>query len=348
MEPALRPMSLGEILDRTVQVYRKRFLAFVGIAAVPYALALFPLSAFLLLEFWFGSSGTGLIGSTGSSILIGVGVFVAVPVWIAAAGLSIAALNHAAWQCHLGEGTTIRGAYRDIWARGWNYVGLFFLQCLLIGGVPAGAGVVMIMAGTAVAVTLRGSMGMAASMVLGLLAGVVFIGIFAYVIWMMLRISLAFPAAVVEQSSATDALGRSATLSKGGRGRIFVMFLLVGVLNYLISIAVTLPLVVAVAAIPGLKDPAHLQTMLGLTSVMSYSVSFAAQALVMPIFAIAILLFYFDQRIRKEGFDIEWMMLRAGLVVPEPASPPAQPWSPATPEGTATQPPAPPQSEEPA
>jgi hypothetical protein len=25
-------------------------------------------------------------------------------------------------------------------------------------------------------------------------------------------------------------------------------------------------------------------------------------------------LFYFDQRIRKEGFDIEWMMLQAGML----------------------------------
>ena len=30
--------------------------------------------------------------------------------------------------------------------------------------------------------------------------------------------------------------------------------------------------------------------------------------------------FYYDQRIRLEGFDIEWMMQRAGLVVPPSAS----------------------------
>jgi hypothetical protein len=34
MEP-LRPMNLGEILDRTIQIYRSRFLVFVGIAALP-------------------------------------------------------------------------------------------------------------------------------------------------------------------------------------------------------------------------------------------------------------------------------------------------------------------------
>jgi len=40
------------------------------------------------------------------------------------------------------------------------------------------------------------------------------------------------------------------------------------------------------------------------------------QALTKPVYGIALVLFYYDQRMRLEGFDIEWMMLRAGLVVP--------------------------------
>jgi hypothetical protein len=34
------------------------------------------------------------------------------------------------------------------------------------------------------------------------------------------------------------------------------------------------------------------------------------------VYGIALMLFYYDQRIRQEAFDIEWMMLKAGLVVP--------------------------------
>jgi hypothetical protein len=37
---------------------------------------------------------------------------------------------------------------------------------------------------------------------------------------------------------------------------------------------------------------------------------------------IASVLFYYDQRIRKEGFDIEWMMQRAGLAQPPSAGSP--------------------------
>jgi hypothetical protein len=45
-----------------------------------------------------------------------------------------------------------------------------------------------------------------------------------------------------------------------------------------------------------------------------YGSSFAVQACIKPVYAIALMLFYYDQRIRNEGFDIEWMMERAGLM----------------------------------
>jgi hypothetical protein len=33
-----------------------------------------------------------------------------------------------------------------------------------------------------------------------------------------------------------------------------------------------------------------------------------------PVFPIALTLLYYDQRIRKDGFDIEWMLQSAGLM----------------------------------
>jgi hypothetical protein len=40
MEAVLRPMNLGEILDRAFEIYRKKFLLFAGIAALPAAVML--------------------------------------------------------------------------------------------------------------------------------------------------------------------------------------------------------------------------------------------------------------------------------------------------------------------
>lgn len=36
----LRPLSLGEVLDRTFSLYRRHFLLFIGIAAIPHLLTL--------------------------------------------------------------------------------------------------------------------------------------------------------------------------------------------------------------------------------------------------------------------------------------------------------------------
>jgi hypothetical protein len=33
----------------------------------------------------------------------------------------------------------------------------------------------------------------------------------------------------------------------------------------------------------------------------------------MPVYAIALVLFYYDQRVRQEGFDIEMLMRQAGM-----------------------------------
>jgi hypothetical protein len=49
-------------------------------------------------------------------------------------------------------------------------------------------------------------------------------------------------------------------------------------------------------------------------------VSIGAQIVLQPVSWIALVLFYYDQRIRKEGFDIEWMMERAGMTQLQPAT----------------------------
>jgi len=50
---------------------------------------------------------------------------------------------------------------------------------------------------------------------------------------------------------------------------------------------------------------------------------FFSNALIGPIYAIGLTLFYYDQRIRKEGYDIEWMMQAAGLLPQHTNSGPA-------------------------
>jgi membrane-anchored glycerophosphoryl diester phosphodiesterase (GDPDase) len=153
---------------------------------------------------------------------------------------------------------------------------------------------------------------------------------------MALRLSLAFPACVVEQIPATAALRRSITLSKGTKGRIFLLYFLVGVLNWILSMGITVPLTMIMALLPGASSPKNTDTASVVLLLVIYGAGFVIQALTRPIYGTALNLFYYDQRIRQEGFDIEWMMQRAGMVVGPPSDSVAEPSS-HSPESTETQ-----------
>jgi membrane-anchored glycerophosphoryl diester phosphodiesterase (GDPDase) len=330
MNEHLRPSNFGEILDRTVQIYRSRFLVLFGIAAVPTALLLIAASGVFLFFAWFGSD-LGVAGSAsstssptpGAAVLLGLAaigiVLVAMPFYFAIIALSMAAMSHATARACFDQKTTIRDAYRAIWARRWRYIGLLFFEALIIAGPPLAAWLVIVMVSAGgMALAQTAGAGVAGTTIVVLFAVLAGLAIVAYCIWMTLRLSLAFPACVVEQTGAWSALKRSASLSKGTRGRIFLLLLLIGVINYVLSMIMMVPILIALALAPGTKDPQNQQTAGMVFLFLNYAVSFAVQAFTQPVFIIALVLFYYDQRIRLEGFDIEWMMQRAGLVVPAP------------------------------
>jgi len=107
----------------------------------------------------------------------------------------------------------------------------------------------------------------------------------------------AVPAAVIfEKADVGGAITRSADLSKGLKGHIFLTFLLAAVI-YMVGYLI----VVFFASLLMTISP-YVQLIvqaLGLT-------------LIVPIFPIVAVLVYYDARIRKEGFDIELMAQQVG------------------------------------
>ncbi len=333
MNEPLHPSSLGEILDRTAQLYRSRFLVFFGIAVIPTGVALVSATVIFLLFAWAGSSGTAssapeVVGIVALLVFLAL-LLVAFPAIIAVTALGTAAMNHAVARAWQDEKTSIRDAYRIAWRRGWNYIGLFLLEALLVWGAPVVVWIVLVIfAVAAAAMAQSAGMGAAADALFAIGAVAVVIALAVYCIWMLLRISLAFPACVVERIGATAALKRSYSLSKGTRGRIFLLYLLVTALNYLLSLVVTVPVIIVIALLPGANNPQNAQTAGMVMLFTIYGSAFAIQALTKPVYGIALMLFYYDQRIRQEGFDIELLMQRAGLVAPAPPQPEAASWPP--------------------
>jgi hypothetical protein len=330
MNLQLRPANLGEILDHTASLFRSRFLVFLGIAAIPAGGVLLFAAAGFLLSAWIGASDPAMAAVLGLSIL-GL-ILVAAPICLGLTALGSGALSHAASLAFLGEKITIRDAYREVWKKGWRYVGLLSLEILFLALIPFAAWVLMIGVMGIMAMLGKRAGGGApgfflnASSALLLMVG---LGLVVYFFWMLLRLCLAFPVAVVEQIGAWAALKRATSLSKGTRGRVFVLYLLCGALSWVVSMVLTVPVMIVLSLIPQLNTPQHQQTIGAAFLFLMYGASFASQAFTKPVSGIALMLFYYDQRIRKEAFDIEWMMREAGmepvpLVAPEP-----QPWMPA-------------------
>jgi hypothetical protein len=118
----------------------------------------------------------------------------------------------------------------------------------------------------------------------------------------------------VEDKSAWESLNRAMKLSKGTRGRIFLMFLLVWALSIVLSMMAYIPTLIIATTVTAMGHGAEYATLtLIAAEILNVLINFAIQTLITPVYTTGLVLFYYDQRIRKEGFDIEWMMAQAGL-----------------------------------
>jgi hypothetical protein len=324
MNEALHPLRLGEILDRTAQIFRSRFLVFMGIATIPAGTMFVFLAAIFGLVAWISPNASSDLFSAHLAVwaLVILLSILILPASLGSTALGEAAMCDAAARVILGHPITIRGAYKAAWKFGWRYVGLLLLQGL---AVMVGPGVVLVVA-SVVMVATRVS-GYATNDSSPLFGGIIFLLIVvlgAFAVWMLLRVCLAFAASVVEGATAWNALKRSTRLSDGTRGRILVLYILGILLNQILTWVIAFPAIIVLALIPSLQGQAHAQLLGIMTLFVTYGAMFGVRALTKPVYGIALTLFYFDQRIRKEGFDIEWMMQQAGMVaVPMASSSPA-------------------------
>jgi uncharacterized membrane protein len=122
----------------------------------------------------------------------------------------------------------------------------------------------------------------------------------------LVGMSLTAPALVVENlPSSTAALGRSWALTKGARWKLVGVFIPLFLLLAVPMIGITV-VVGVVAAMVGL-DPAGDSAGIG---VLGAAFAGLVQMLVYPLFNCALTIAYYDQRIRKEGFDLELLASR--------------------------------------
>jgi hypothetical protein len=140
-----------------------------------------------------------------------------------------------------------------------------------------------------------------------------------YVFW-----SLAGPALVLERGTIGQAFSRSRQLVSGMFWRVFGVLLLATVIGWLITTVIGLPFSLGSGAFSGLFDPQAMNVPKMTTSglVLQSVGSVIAATIVTPFTALVTVVLYIDQRMRREGMDIE-LARAAGL---QPPQPPRQAW----------------------
>ncbi len=310
----LRPLSTGEILDRTFALYRQRFWLYVGLSAV---------TASVTTLLTFAQISLGVVGRKAPSaadpaamMKLGfttmVVAFLGLAVHVLAYSITQAATVSAVEANYLGYETSIGAALKTVRGKWYRYVlvalwqGWSFAWPLLAIVFPAAiiAGLLSTLGGGTTAPAL-----VAVFVLLLMVPGFV-VGFILY-----LRNSLGIVSCVSEKLGVRAAMRRSKFLVADYKTRAFLLYLILFVLSAVAGVAQTFFNFFMISSHGTARVAFEISTLL---------VTFVTGSLVQPVGAIAFVLFYIDQRVRKEGFDVEMLLSKvtgAPLAVREMESP---------------------------
>jgi hypothetical protein len=267
----LRPLTLGELLDRTFFLYRRHFLLFVGVSALPYSLFFIAKLAVVLLPALAGHASSAHSRSSGIvAMAVGGGLVGLITVLVGCIAFlyAVGAAVHAVAEIYAGRTTSIRDSLGSVRGKSGTIFGVMFLTGLLL--------------------------------IAGLIA---FIVPFFYI---MCRLSVAIPAAVLENLGPAEAIRRSFALTRNFAGRAFMIYLLYFAIAFGVIAVFQFPF--AMLMVLSAKQP-HLVMIW--TIVMQLG-NFIASSVVSPVSMIGFAVFYYDLRVRKEAFDLQIMMQAIG------------------------------------
>jgi hypothetical protein len=273
-------MSTGMVLDRSFRLYLENFTLMIALSAILNI----PL---LVISLVFSASNidpANLNSATVATVLIGV--ILSILALLIIGPLIAGATTMAISDIYLGNMATAGAVLSAGWRKAWTLLKAQLIVGLMFAGLFIAIGIVLGV--VAVVLPLIGIPRVA----VGILIFLVFLAAVVSCVPIFLSYSLIAPVVMIEGSKNGRVIRqRSWELVKGNRGKVFLIFLVIVVIQVLVQIGIGL--VSAIGFGPGNASV--------LTSIMENLVSL----LLTPISAIAVTLLYYDFRIRKEGFDLE-------------------------------------------
>jgi hypothetical protein len=289
--PQLRPLGVGDIVDRVFTLYRGRPGLFLALAAIPYLVFFIVLGligvAFATTFVSLGAfaelatatpSRPPAITPTLISALVGALFFGIIAIVLAIVIFSVqsAALVDVAAARHLGRDATLGGAFR---------AGLRAAPRVIGAGMLAFFALLVLWVVLAIAMAISNSGWV---VFLGGLGGLVFT-VFVGISWV-----IAPAVATLEPIGPLHALRRSWFLSTGHRWRILGLQLLLLILNLVVSSLFSLVFISEVL----IGDQV-------VRFVLQQGVSLIANIAWAPIQWATLAVLYFDLRVRKEALDLQ-------------------------------------------
>ena len=316
MDLALRPMSTSQVLDRTFYLYRNNFVLFAGIAIVTPALQLIAQMVQLKI---FGpltvpQDPANLNQQFFSAFIVRIIVSVVVGsiIYLTGTAMASSATAYAVSMVHLGKATTIAESYsrvkpiflRIVWLL--TRIVVFTLGPLMLCYVLF-FGLIFTMSRLAQGGGGQGALIIGA--IIGMLLGLVgFLGGLVWMFYALCRYALAVPACTLEDMPAGKSMARSRFLTRGVKWGILGIVLLTWLMSFILTYVLQLPALLASHSIV-MTARSHLSV--AATSWI-YFAQFIGVTLSGPITTVALVLVYYDQRVRKEAFDLQLMMEAMG------------------------------------
>jgi len=317
MEPTeLRPLTIGELLDRTFRLYRNHFWLFVGIMAIP---SVFSVPFNIIFFTWRGPA----VVRGNPSPTFPVGILAPLAAFFcffwAVSSIAIGAATYAVSESYLGQKVTVRGSYGKVRGDFWRILGVVFVAWLRAIGmlllVAIGMGIIIAIAAGIIAAIGRGRSQTTVGVIIGVVFALTYLaGIGLWILW-SLRYAVCIPALLLEKVGVLAALRRSVQLTRGRRWHMLLTILLCMIAAYVGVIVFQGPflMTIFISARSG-----HLPEWVSYAFAMSGAIGGAVTG---PVLLIALVLCYYDTRIRKEAFDLQFMMSSLDRPAPAPDTP---------------------------
>lgn len=340
---SLSPLGAGDLIDRTIRLYRRHFMTLVRTSSPPVVVA-----AVGSILWTVGLREVSLAESAGLGALYVAFMTVGAVLLLAGnfsfllvmGGASRNLVMHLLW----GEPVAALSIYRNVRARFWGLVGAILLIGLLalVISTPVLFIYLMILSLTVVgiiAATDASTFGGLLAMVVGVAFG---LGALFIIFLVMGRVAYVPQVMLVEGRGVFDALGRSLALARGNVRRLTAMFLFTTFATYSVLMLLIVPLGL-VGILQGVNPLSLGQSEWPLWYSIGYQViTQSSSILLAPVWMLGLSLLYVDERVRHEGYDVELMAMQRLGGMPELPGGGEAPLAPAIHTGARRRPAAPP------